>query len=296
MQLPCEFSGLLTSNPPQYGMRFAQSAIFVPFSIVCVHPDSHQQLKQEMHYLIMTTQKTADEQSHGHPFSIADWWKPILLLAVVAGIIVAAEYYGLDQNLLVLRDWIETHGFIGYVVFAAIYIVATVAAIPGSLFTIAAGAMFGTLYGVIIVSISATTGATLAFLVSRYIARGPTERALSKRPRFARIYNLTERKGGAMVAIARLLPFLPFNLLNYAFGLTKVHTLSFIFWTWLCMLPGIAVYVSGTDAVVKAMTQNRVPWVVIAVLIGSIIIATLLVRAFRGKVRISDKNSDSRKR
>lgn len=233
----------------------------------------------------MSTNQAADHHASGRPFSIADWWKPILFLAVIVGIIVAAHYYGWDRQLLSLRDWIEGHGIVGIVVFSVIYVAATVAAVPGTLFTVAAGAMFGTMWGIVIVSISSATGATLAFLFARYIARAPTERALSKRPRFAGIYDLTEKRGGVIVAIARLVPFLPFNLLNYAFGLTKVHLGAYIFWTWLCMLPGIAVYVAGTDAIVRYLTENRIPWVIIAVLGASIAVATILVRSLRGSLK-----------
>jgi uncharacterized membrane protein YdjX (TVP38/TMEM64 family) len=83
-------------------------------------------------------------------------------------------------------------------------------------------------------------------------------------------------------------PLFPFNLLNYGFGLTRVPFWTYVFWSWLCMLPGTALYVVGADAVARGLAQGRVPWGLIGALAGVAVILFFLVRAAR-------QNSSSRK-
>ena len=96
-----------------------------------------------------------------------DWWKPVFLLAVVVGLLVAAKLFHLGDQLKALEGWIQSLGPWGPVVFVFIYIAAVVAALPATIFTFLAGVLFGTVVGVLVVSIGATVGACLAFLVAR---------------------------------------------------------------------------------------------------------------------------------
>jgi uncharacterized membrane protein YdjX (TVP38/TMEM64 family) len=95
----------------------------------------------------------------------------VLLLALIVAVLILARVFGLGEKLGALRDWLHGLGPLGPVVFLVIYIIGVVAAVPGSALTIAAGALFGSVLGVILVSIGATIGASLAFLISRYFAR-----------------------------------------------------------------------------------------------------------------------------
>jgi len=74
------------------------------------------------------------------------------------------------------------------------------------------------------------------------------------------------------VAITRLIPLFPFNFLNYAFGMTGVKFGTYVFWSWLCMLPFTIVYVAGADALITGVKEGKIPWPVIIVLIVAIII------------------------
>ena len=191
-----------------------------------------------------------------------------MLVIAVVSLLIIAKYLGLGVKLGELRDWIGGLGSWGPLVFILIYIVAVIAAIPGSALTIAAGALFGSLFGVIWVSIAATLGASLAFLIARYLARDTVVNWLSRNDRFRRLDQLTEVHGAAIVALTRLVPLFPFNLLNYGFGLTRVKFWTYVLWSWLCMLPGTILYVVGADAVIKGLTQGKMPWVLIGVLAG----------------------------
>ena len=183
-------------------------------------------------------------------------WRPILLMSMVVVIVILSWVFGIGERLMALRDWIHSLGTLGPAVFILIYAGATVAALPGAAISIIAAAIFGSLVGVIVVSIASTLGASLAFLIGRYFARDATEKWLATREKFKKLYDLTERHGAIIVAIVRLVPLFPFNFVNYGFGLTKVPFWTYVFWSWLCMLPGTVLYVVGTDAVVQAMAAD----------------------------------------
>ena len=220
------------------------------------------------------------------------WWRPVVLLAAVIALLVLAKVLGLGQRLSDLRDWIESLGAMGPVVFVVLYVVATVAALPGSALTVAAGALFGSALGVICVSIASTLGASLCFLIARYFARDAVARWLMSKEKFRRLDELTERHGAIIVALTRLVPLFPFNLLNYGLGLTRVRFRTYVFWSWLCMLPGTVLYVVGSDAVVKGISEGRVPWVLVAVLVVVIAGLTILVSTARRRLNSGSDGAD----
>ena len=212
----------------------------------------------------------------------AKWWRPVILLVGVVAIIAAAWALGLGSRIRQMRGWIDSLGAWGPLVYVLIYAGATVAALPGSVLTVAAGALFGSVLGVIVVSVASTLGASLSFLVARYFARDSVEQWLGGSERFRKLNDLSEGHGQIVVAITRLVPIFPFNFLNYAFGLTRVKFWTYVFWSWLCMLPATIVYVVGTDAVTRAITERRVPWALLAAVAAVIVILTLLVSHARG--------------
>jgi uncharacterized membrane protein YdjX (TVP38/TMEM64 family) len=215
-------------------------------------------------------------------------WRPILLLSVIVAVIVLSYVFGIGEKLVALRDWIDSLGALGPVVFVFIYAGATVAALPGIAITIVAGAIFGSLVGVIVVSIASTLGASMAFLIARYFARDATAKWLAKREKFKKLDDLTEKHGAIIVEIVRLVPLFPFNLVNYGFGLTKVRFWTYVFWSWLCMLPGTILYVVGTDAVIQAIVSKKAPWTLIGIVIAVGILLVVLVKLARGKLRAQE--------
>jgi pyruvate/2-oxoglutarate dehydrogenase complex dihydrolipoamide dehydrogenase (E3) component/uncharacterized membrane protein YdjX (TVP38/TMEM64 family) len=170
------------------------------------------------------------------------------------------------------------------VVFLVIYIIAVVAAVPGSALTIAAGALFGSVAGTIMVSIGATIGASLAFLISRYFARQSMVNWLGSNEKFQRLDRLTEEQGAVIVALTRLIPIFPFNLLNYGFGLTSVPFWTYVFWSWLCMLPVTVLYVVGADALTQALARGQVPWFLVAAFLAVLVLLVIIVRLARRRL------------
>lgn len=212
-------------------------------------------------------------------------WRPVALLVVIVVVILLAKVFGLGERLGDLREWIVGLGPWGPSAFAVIYVAAVVAALPGSVLTIVAGGLFGSLLGFILVSAAATVGASLAFLISRYFARDAVARWLSRNEKFRRLDELTEEHGAIIVALTRLVPIFPFNLLNYGFGLTRVRFWTYVFWSWLCMLPGTVLYVVGADALIKGIAQGKVPWALIGVMAVAGVVLAMLVRHARRRLR-----------
>ena len=215
-------------------------------------------------------------------------WRPILLLVVLIAVLVLAKVFNVGEKLGALRDWLVTLGPWGPLVFLLIYIVAVVAALPGAAITIAGGALFGSVLGVILVNIGATIGASLAFLIARYFAREGVVNWLSRSDKFRKLDHLTEEHGDIIVALTRLVPIFPFNLLNYGFGLTKVPFWTYVFYTWLCTLPGTILYVVGADAVSKALVQGRIPWPLVVAFLVALVFLTFLVRSARRKLQMKE--------
>lgn len=213
------------------------------------------------------------------------WWRPIGLLLAVVAIFVVVRVFGLAGRVGDLRTWIQSLGPWGPAVFVLIYVGAALAAIPGSALTIVAGALFGSLRGVVVVSIGATLGASAPFLIARYFARESVAGWLSKSERFRSLDRLTEEQGAIIVALTRLVPLFPYSLLNYAFGLTRVRFWTYVFWSWLCMLPATVLYVAGADAITRGISEGRAPWPLIAGVGAVAVLLAVLVAYARRKLK-----------
>jgi uncharacterized membrane protein YdjX (TVP38/TMEM64 family) len=163
----------------------------------------------------------------------------LVLAAIVVGLRflpVAAWLADLNEFLLRLGPW-------GVGLFAIVYALAAVLFVPGSALTIGAGVVYGLGWGFVAVSAGSTLGATLAFLVARYLARERVEGWAATNPRFAAIDQAVGREGWKIVLLTRLSPVFPFNLLNYLYGLTRVRLGAYVLASWLGMMPGTLLYV-----------------------------------------------------
>ena len=148
----------------------------------------------------------AAETGGGKGRTWRDLWRPVALLTFVIAMIILARIFGWGEHLGELRQWIQSLGAWGPLVFVLLYILATVAALPGVVLSVIGGAIFGSVSGVILVSIASTLGASLAFLIARYFAREAVARWLSGNEKFKRLDEMTERHGAIIVAIVRLIP------------------------------------------------------------------------------------------
>jgi uncharacterized membrane protein YdjX (TVP38/TMEM64 family)/rhodanese-related sulfurtransferase len=163
----------------------------------------------------------------------------LLVLALAAGIALALVYRE-HLDAAALTGWVAAAGAAGPLVFMAVYALATVLFLPGSLLTLAGGALFGPVWGTLYNLIGATLGATLAFLIARYVAADWVQARAAGIGQ--RLVQGVEAEGWRFVAFTRLVPLFPFNLLNYALGLTRIPFVQYLLATAVCMLPGAVAY------------------------------------------------------
>jgi uncharacterized membrane protein YdjX (TVP38/TMEM64 family) len=168
------------------------------------------------------------------------WFRIAMFIAVV--VLLAAGGREIAGYLTAFARWVESLGPWGPAAFICGYAAATVAFVPGSILSLAAGAIFGIWRGTVYVFAGAVIGSIGAFLLSRYGARRAVERRLAGSPRFAAIDRAVEAEGLMIVFLLRLSPLFPFNLLNYALGLTGVRLRDYAAAS-AGMLPGTLLYV-----------------------------------------------------
>jgi uncharacterized membrane protein YdjX (TVP38/TMEM64 family) len=166
----------------------------------------------------------------------------ILVAPVQAGEVVNSGNFNPQTILRSALEWVNSLGAVGAIAFILIYIIATVAFFPGSILTLGAGVVFGVVLGSIYVFIGAIIGATVAFLVGRYLARGWISQKIEGNEKFKAIDRAVGREGLKIVLLTRLSPIFPFNLLNYGLGITGVSLQDYVLGS-LGMIPGTIVYV-----------------------------------------------------
>jgi uncharacterized membrane protein YdjX (TVP38/TMEM64 family) len=205
-------------------------------------------------------------------------------LAVVALIVVLIVLGRRAAALLpALTEAVSRLGAWGPVLYVVVYVIGAVLLIPGSVLTLAAGVLFGLVKGTALVFLAATLGATAAFLVARYVARGYVERRIGT-GRLAAVDRALARKGLRLVLLLRLTPVVPYSLLNYSLGLTGVSLRDFVLGS-AGMLPGTILYVyygkvAGEVAALaggQAVPRDATYWVSIAVGLAATIAVTVMV-------------------
>jgi uncharacterized membrane protein YdjX (TVP38/TMEM64 family) len=236
---------------------------------------------------------------------LAQWL--VLALLTLSFILLLADSPALAQGAdsapgfnpqTLLRDalqWVESLGTVGAIAFIGIYILATVAFFPGSVLTLGAGVLFGVIAGSLYVFVGATLGAVAAFLVGRYLARNWVAKKIAGNDQFQAIDEAVGREGFKIVLLTRLSPVFPFNLLNYAYGLTGVSLKDYALGS-VGMIPGTVMYVylgslAGSIATIGTETQPTNPAIQWTIrIIG--FIATVAVTIY--VTRIARKALDAR--
>lgn len=201
--------------------------------------------------------------------------KRLLIVLLLVGAIVGVRALELDQFLdqEKLRQLIEGYGALGPVVFMALYALSPSLFLPGLPFTIAAGILFGPVWGVVYAISGATMGATIAFLIGRYAGREWVKGKL-RGPRWQQLDQEVERHGWKVVAFTRLIPLFPYNLLNFAFGLTGIKLLHYIVASFVFMLPACIAYILLSSSLLDALKGNISPAFLLG--LGAVIAVSLI--------------------
>ena len=163
----------------------------------------------------------------------------LVFVFIIAGITLAYLYRDV-LNTQALEIWVADAGIAGPFVFMLIYILGTVLFFPGAVLTLAGGAIFGPIWGTLYNLTGATIGAGIAFLLARYLASDWVEKKTGGR--LAQLKGGVEEEGWRFVAFVRLVPLFPFNVLNFAMGLTRIKFLHYLVTSYICMFPGAVAY------------------------------------------------------
>lgn len=201
-----------------------------------------------------------------------------VLLPLVAPLLVSPHLWLQDA-----LQWVDSLGMAGGLVFIGLYSLATVAFLPGSVLTVGAGAVFGLLWGSVYVLVGAMLGAIASFLVGRYFVRDWVARQLDRYPQFRAIDRAVSQAGFRIVLLTRLSPLFPFNLLNYAFGVTGVSLRDYSLGS-IGILPGTVLYVyigSLAGSLARIGTSGQSPNTVLSWAVRIIgLLATIAVTVY----------------
>jgi len=230
--------------------------------------------------------KSAPEKGKPGSDKISPWFW-VGVGAVLVALIAAWALLPVKDWLEALQAWLRNFGVGGALIFCLIYIAAVVVFAPGSLLSITAGLAYG-VWGIPLAIVAATCGASLSFLISRYVMRAKIRAVLARHMRLKAVQDAVDEEGWKIVALLRLSPLVPFNLQNYAFGITNIPFLQFASATFLGIMPGAVAYVYlGIIGGATGEDELGAPqWGLLGLgLVASVLVAFLVARKAREKLR-----------
>jgi uncharacterized membrane protein YdjX (TVP38/TMEM64 family) len=212
---------------------------------------------------------------------VKKYWKWIGLAALLIALSAAAAFLPVKEWVKVFSEWVQTLGALGVVVFIAVYALATVLFLPGWIFTVAAGLIFGVVGGTAVALAGAIIGSTLAFLCGRYLVRERVKAATKGNRKFAAIDDAIGAQGWKIVGLLRLSPLIPFNLSNYFYGVTAVAFWPYVLASAIGMLPGTLLYAylggAGKATLSGSGDQSPLKYVFLGVGLVATVIVTVIV-------------------
>jgi uncharacterized membrane protein YdjX (TVP38/TMEM64 family) len=182
--------------------------------------------------------------------------KILITVGIVTAVYLVLRAYGITdeirlENVPKIKAWVAGFGKIAPLIYIGLYLVSTVFFLPGSPVTVLAGFVFGPLWGVFYASVASIISVSVAFLIARYVARDLVEGWVKDNAQFRKIDEQVEEQGWRILMFTRLVPIFPFNLQNYAYGLTSIRFSTYVLVSAIFMLPGTAVFVQLGGAFVS---------------------------------------------
>jgi len=171
--------------------------------------------------------------------------KILVIVAIIAAVFFVAKHFGWTdrlQDVPAMQAWFRSLGFAGYAAFIALFVLVAVFMLPAAAFTIIAGVTFGSVLGGILALIGATIGAAAAFIVAKYVARDVIVNKFQGNALFKKIEEGVEANGVSFLILTRLVPIFPYNVQNYAYGLTSINFLTYTGVSFITMAPGAFIY------------------------------------------------------
>jgi uncharacterized membrane protein YdjX (TVP38/TMEM64 family) len=215
---------------------------------------------------------------------VRNHWKKVLGVLVLALVVYFFIEFDLRSRFSHwfkhdVQRWLANNPILAPFVYFLVYVVSVVGFMPGSVITLAGGAIFGPILGTIYVSLASTTAAGIAFLIARYFASDWVQRKASGK--ISKVKEGIENEGWRFVALTRLVPIFPYTLLNYMFGLTKINFWVYAGVSWVAMLPGTFAYVYAGYAAKQAAaggTDIKRTIITISIALGLLVFVSMIPR------------------
>lgn len=223
--------------------------------------------------------------------------KAIGILTLLVAAVLLLRYSGISANIShdSIKNWVSSWGMLAPVIYILVYSIAPSFFVPALPITIAGGILFGPYLGVAYTITGATMGSCLPFLIARYAAREWVS-GLIKNPKWKKLDEDVEKNGWKIVAFTRLIPVFPYNLLNYALGLTKIGFLEYAVTSFICMLPaciGFIVFSSSLPELVRGKLSPGLLVGIVIILLVSFIPAGWRRFTSRKMMAEADEGNDS---
>ena len=201
-------------------------------------------------------------------------------VALLAAGVVLTRALPLEPALAALRAWVDARGTAGVLGFGAAYVALVLLLVPGAVPTLAAGALFGPVRGIVIVAVATSVADAIAFLAARRLGRGAVERLAARYPRARAVDLAVSRAGWRVVALLRLNPAIPYSASNYLFGATGMAFLPYLVTSGIFTLPGIVTYVhlgyAGAEAA-AGRARSPAEWALLAAGLAGTVAAVVYV-------------------
>ncbi|MFV0440758.1 MAG: TVP38/TMEM64 family protein [Lachnospirales bacterium] len=167
-----------------------------------------------------------------------------IIIIFILALIIARATGLMDflSNIDAMQSYFQSLGFVGYGIYILLYIVVAVFMLPASLVTIVAGIVFGPILGAVLALTGSTIGATMAFIIAKYIARDFIVEKFQGNSIFDKVDKGFKENGASFLILTRLVPIFPYNIQNYAYGITSMKVLPFALISFICMAPGAFIY------------------------------------------------------
>lgn len=188
--------------------------------------------------------------------------KKIILLISMVIILILCKYLNLFgfcsfQNISNLKTYINSFGIMSPLIFIIIFVISTIAFVPGLPVTVLAGILFGACWGTLYVVIGSTIGVSASFLIGRYLGRDLVENMVDKNEKMKKLDCFIKEQGNTILIISRLVPIFPFNLQNYAYGITDIRFSTYFWYSLIFMIPGTFIYTSFGALAYSTMPMDK---------------------------------------
>lgn len=232
-------------------------------------------------------------------------YKFILWILLFFGLIAATFFLPVKQWMIIVLEWTQQMGVWGPVIAACLYVVGAVLFLPGSFMTMASGFLFKVFLGTITVSVGSTIGACAAFMISRTFGRKWIAARIARSRGFSAFDHAVKRHAFKIILLTRLSPAFPYNMLNYAFGLTKIDFWKYALGSWIGMIPPTIMYTyfgsglrSLTEAasgrVERSSAQSLFFWLgLVITIVATVFIAYLARKALQHEISRDHDDSNS---